>query len=36
MARRTLNPETVAAPCNPTYSIAVIAELPASGGCFGK
>ena len=26
MARRTLNPETVASPCNPTYSIATIAE----------
>ncbi len=26
MARRALNPETVAPPCNPTYSIATIAE----------
>jgi len=26
MARTVLNPDTVAAPCNPTYSIAAIAE----------
>lgn len=26
MARRVLNPDTVAPPCNPTYSIAAIAE----------